>query len=44
MTFKTHTQNQEAYVWFFPPQKTEPAIVGRIFYKDNQYVFNYGRS
>lgn len=44
MTFKTDTQNQEAYVWFFPPQKAEAVVVGRISYQNNQYVFNYGRS
>ena len=34
----------EAFVWAFLPNRTEPVVAGRIERDGTRYVFNYGRS
>ena len=35
---------EEAFVWAFLPDRTEPVVAGRIERDGTRYVFNYGRS
>ena len=42
MTFKT--ENQEAFVWVWPPNEIAPIVAGRLASEGNTLVFNYGRS
>jgi serine/threonine-protein kinase HipA len=44
MTSDTHLNYQEAYVWIWLPNSTEPVVAGLLTKKDRRYYFNYGRS
>ena len=46
-TFRTaadQKEPQEAYVWIWLPEATEPVVAGRIAREGSTYLFNYGRS
>ncbi len=43
MTSKA-TQTNEAFVWFWLPDETEPVVAGRIEQDGDRYIFNYGAS
>jgi serine/threonine-protein kinase HipA len=38
----SNQQPQEAYIWIWLPNTTEPVVAGKLQLKDQQYVFNYG--
>ncbi len=37
-------RHEEAYVWIWLPEETEPVVAGRIEKDGNRLIFNYGRS
>jgi serine/threonine-protein kinase HipA len=34
----------EAYVWIWLPEQTEPVVAGRLSLENDQLLFNYGQS
>ena len=42
MTSKPY--NNDAYVWVWLPESTEPVVAGRLQRTDRQLIFNYGQS
>ena len=34
----------EAFVWVWLPGETNPVVAGRVFARDDRYLFNYGQS
>lgn len=44
MTFKVTSPYLEAYVWVWLPDAIQPVVAGLLTKRDQQLVFNYGRS
>lgn len=38
------SNDTEAFVWVWLPDKTEPVVAGRLFADGNELLFNYGQS
>ena len=44
MTSRASDIPNQAYVWVWLPEQTEPIVAGLLTRASGQFVFNYGRS
>ena len=40
----TSSDSEEAFVWIWLPDQTEPVVAGRLDTDNGQVLFNYGKS